>query len=86
MGISKEQYEAECLRLLAMDKSKWPFEARVAYQLGLQEGKKEVFEKMNPKLEALRKKASENEWELDLHRIAVGEREAIERGRWGIYG
>jgi len=86
MAISKEQYEAERLRLLSMDRTQWPFEARVAYQLGLQEGRKETFEKLNPKLESMAKKVSDNQWELDILRQTEGEREQIERGRWGIYG
>lgn len=86
MAISKEQYEEECNRLLSIDRSQWPFEARVAYQLGVQEGRKEVFEKLNPQIQKLNKQVSENSWELDSLRQSVGEREAIERGQWGIFG
>lgn len=86
MAISKEQYEEECNRLMSMDRSQWPFEARVAYQLGLQEGRKEVFEKLNPQIEKMNEKASENSLELDSLRQSIGEREATERSRWGIFG
>lgn len=86
MAISKEQYEEECNRLLSIDRSEWPFEARVAYQLGLQEGRKEVFEKLNPQIQKLNQQVSENSWELDSLRQSVGEREATERGQWGIFG
>lgn len=86
MAISKEQYEEECNRLLSIDRSQWPFEARVAYQLGLQEGRKEVFEKLNPQIQKLNQQVSENSWELDSLRQSVGEREATERGQWGIFG
>lgn len=86
MAISKEQYKEECNRLLSIDRSQWPFEARVAYQLGLQEGRKEVFEKLNPQIQKLNKQVSENSWELDSLRQSVGEREATERGQWGIFG
>jgi hypothetical protein len=86
VAISKEQYEEECNRLLSIDRSQWPFEARVAYQLGLQEGRKEVFEKLNPQIQKLNQQVSENSWELDSLRQSVGEREATERGQWGIFG
>lgn len=86
MAISKEQYEEECNRLMSMDRSQWPFEARVAYQLGLQEGRKEVFEKLNPQIEKMKNKASTDSWELDSLRQSVGEADAIERGKWGIFG
>lgn len=73
-------------RLRALDRSQWSVECRLAYQLGLQDGKKDVFERLNPQITRLQTEASERQWELDIARQSEFESASIERGRWGIFG